>query len=88
MRALVGLPILEPDFLNASVLLNILGEEAILLNRSDYQYELYSTSAARLYMYGKQSVRPRRKMGHVMFIGDSSEALILEAETTLKSFIV
>ena len=88
VRALVGLPILEPDFLNASVLLNILGEEAILLNRSDYQYELYSTSAARLYMYGKQSVRPRRKMGHVMFIGDSSEALILKAETTLKSFRV
>ena len=84
VRALVGLPILEPDFLNASVLLNILGEEANLLSRSEYQYELYSASAARLYMYGKQSVRPRRKMGHVMFIGDSAESLISKAETTLK----
>ena len=85
VRALVGLPILEPAFLNASVLLNILGEEADILNSSAYQYELYSGSAARLYMYGKQSVRPRRKMGHVMFIGDSAESLIRQAETTLES---
>ncbi len=85
VRALVGLPILEPDFLNATVLLNILGEEASILNSSARQSELYSSSASRLYMYGKQSIRPRRKMGHVMFIGNSVESLIGQAETTLKS---
>ena len=85
VRALVGLPILMPDFLNASVLLNILGEEAEILNSSAHQFELYSSSAARLYMYGKQSVRPRRKMGHVMFVGSSVESLIREAEATLES---
>ena len=85
VRALVGLPILMPDFLNASVLLNILGEEAEILNSSAHQFELYSSSAVRLYMYGKQSVRPRRKMGHVMFVGSSVESLIREAEATLES---
>jgi len=85
VRALVGLPILMPDFLNASVLLNILGEEAEILNSSTHQFELYSSSAVRLYMYGKQSVRPRRKMGHVMFVGSSVESLIREAEATLES---
>ena len=83
VRALVGLPVIKPDFLNASVLLNILGEEANKLNDSDHKFELYSDSSARLYMYGKQSVRTRRKMGHVMFLGDSVESLIRKAENTV-----
>jgi len=83
VRALVGLPVIEPDFLNASVLLNILGEEADILSDTDHKFELYSDSSARLYMYGKQSVRPRRKMGHVMFLGGSVEDLISKAENTL-----
>ena len=83
VRALVGLPVIKPDFLNASVLLNILGEEANKLNDSDHKFELYSDSSARLYMYGNQSVRTRRKMGHVMFLGDSVESLIRKAENTV-----
>ncbi len=83
VRALVGLPVIKPDFLNASVLLNILGEEANKLNDSDHKFEWYSDSSARLYMYGKQSVRTRRKMGHVMFLGDSVEPLIRKAKNTL-----
>ena len=83
VRALVGLPVIKPDFLNASVLLNILGEEANILNDSDHQFKLYSDSSARLYMYGKQSVRPRRKMGHVMFLGNSVASLISKAENTV-----
>ena len=85
VRALVGLPVIEPDFLNASVLLNILGEEANILSDTDHKFELYSDSSARLYMYGKQSVRPRRKMGHVMFLGGSVEDLISKAENTLRA---
>jgi phosphoribosylaminoimidazole carboxylase (NCAIR synthetase) len=39
---------------------------------------------ARLYLYGKESVRPGRKMGHILFTGSDNETLLKEAIETHK----
>ena len=82
IRALVGLPLVNPQQLTPSVLLNVLGEEYTNLIDSDTANWILQNRNARIYSYGKPDVRPGRKMGHILFSGPSQEDLFSDALET------
>ena len=79
VRTLCGLSIAQPRRIGNTVLLNVLGEEASVLSRTETTNLILKTGRARIYMYGKESVRPGRKMGHIIFSGENIGVLEKEA---------
>ncbi|MFC0523682.1 5-(carboxyamino)imidazole ribonucleotide synthase [Pontibacillus salicampi] len=71
IRAICGLPLLEIDTPYAAVMTNILGEEA---------EEFYTNAAAfqqsHVHLYGKDAIKPKRKMGHVTRIANKLEEIL------------
>jgi len=59
VRAICGLPLGPVEVLAPSRMVNLIGEEA-----NDWPRYL-ADPTARLHLYGKATVRPGRKMGHV-----------------------
>ena len=84
IRALVGLPLVNPQQITSSVLLNVLGEEYTNLTDSHTTNCIVQNQNARIYSYGKPDVRPGRKMGHILFSGPSQEDLLSDALETHK----
>lgn len=82
VRALCELPLAEPAPQGRSVLLNVLGEEATHLQDPGPLQRVMMDASARVYLYGKAEVRPRRKMGHILFRGDDVERLLEKANAT------
>lgn len=76
VRALCGLPLGEIRLLNPAAMVNLLGSDATTVNEPSCE-ALFNTPGTFLHLYGKRTVRPRRKMGHVTFVADS---LILALE--------
>ena len=79
IRALVGLPLVNPHQLTTSVLLNVLGEEYTNLTHPYTTNWITNNQNARIYSYGKLDVRPGRKMGHILFSGSSQQDLFSDA---------
>ncbi|MQF96189.1 MAG: 5-(carboxyamino)imidazole ribonucleotide synthase [SAR202 cluster bacterium] len=84
IRALVGLPLVTPQQITPSVLLNVLGEEYTQLTDAKTTDWIAENRNARIYSYGKPDVRPGRKMGHILFNGPSQEDLLSAALETHK----
>ncbi len=79
VRTLCDLPLVNPIKNGDSVLLNILGQEAMTLSKPHITNTVMGNDYARFYFYGKESVRPGRKMGHILFTGSDNETLLKEA---------
>ena len=84
IRALAGLPLVEPQQITPTVLLNVLGVEYTNLTDSGTTNWILKNQNARIYSYGKPDVRPGRKMGHILFSGPSQEDLLSDALETHK----
>ena len=84
IRALTGLPLVTPQQITSSVLLNVLGDEYTNLTDLYTTTSILHNQSARIYSYGKQDVRPGRKMGHILFNGPSQGDLLSEALETHK----
>ncbi len=78
------LPLVEPQQITPTVLLNVLGVEYTNLTDSGTTNWILKNQNARIYSYGKPDVRPGRKMGHVLFSGPSQEDLLSDALETHK----
>jgi 5-(carboxyamino)imidazole ribonucleotide synthase len=68
VRTLAGLPLVAPRQHSPAVMLNLLGE--LWFRGSDEErmppwHEVLALPGTHLHLYGKQSARPGRKMGHV-----------------------
>ncbi|HTZ36655.1 MAG TPA: 5-(carboxyamino)imidazole ribonucleotide synthase [Stellaceae bacterium] len=59
VRAICGLPLGSPERHSDAVMKNLIGDEV------DTWREAIADPTARLHLYGKRTVRPGRKMGHV-----------------------
>jgi 5-(carboxyamino)imidazole ribonucleotide synthase len=70
VRALCGLPLGEVRLLNAAAMVNLIGHDAAAINETRCR-ALLDTPGTFLHLYGKRTIRPRRKMGHVTFLADS-----------------
>lgn len=62
VRAVCGLPLGDPGRHSDAEMLNIIGEDALKA------HEYLSMNNACLHLYGKQDVKPGRKMGHVTIL--------------------
>ncbi|MUV38581.1 5-(carboxyamino)imidazole ribonucleotide synthase [Lentibacillus sp. JNUCC-1] len=70
IRAICGLPLMNVQLLQPSVMINVLGDtlKAAETSMTTMPYGFF-------HLYGKVSVRPKRKMGHITFIAETQEML-------------
>ena len=59
IRAICGLPLGSPERHSDAVMKNLIGDEV------NAWLDILSEPSARLHLYGKEAIRPGRKMGHV-----------------------
>jgi 5-(carboxyamino)imidazole ribonucleotide synthase len=82
LRAVLDLPLSRPELLCPAVMVNILGNER---SRGSYAIggltRLLSVPGVKLYVYGKKTSKPGRKLGHITATGRTvKEALIRAAK--------
>ena len=82
IRTLCNLPVINPIQHSKSVLLNVLGYEAQKLRVNSDLKKVIQIPAARIYMYGKEEIRDKRKMGHILFVGHQIDELIKTSQET------
>jgi 5-(carboxyamino)imidazole ribonucleotide synthase len=80
VRVTCGLPLGETRLLSPAVMVNLIGEEVRSVMSAEGCSSLHSTSGAVLHLYGKQMIRPGRKMGHVTFTGPQEELVAAAAQ--------
>jgi 5-(carboxyamino)imidazole ribonucleotide synthase len=74
VRTLCGLPLGAPELLSPVVMMNLLGD---LWNRHEPRWEILLKHAnVKLHLYGKNSARPGRKMGHLNILDQDIEKAI------------
>jgi 5-(carboxyamino)imidazole ribonucleotide synthase len=71
VRAICGMPLGEVRLLSSAVMVNLIGDEASPLMKVAGCRTLLDIPGAVLHLYGKRVIRPRRKMGHVTFLGET-----------------
>ena len=71
VRAICGMPLGEVRLLSSAVMVNLIGDEASPLMKGAGCRTLLDIPGAVLHLYGKRVIRPRRKMGHVTFLGET-----------------
>jgi len=80
LRAVLDLPLSRPELLAPAVMINILGNENF-----DGSYAVKGLSKAlavpgvKLYIYGKKTSKPRRKLGHVTATGRTVKEALARA---------
>jgi len=79
VRALAGLPLVQPRPHSPAIMLNLLGdlwfrEGAKTASEPDWAAVL-ALPGAHLHLYGKTEARPGRKMGHLTFTGPDVAAV-------------
>ncbi|MBM7651203.1 5-(carboxyamino)imidazole ribonucleotide synthase [Neobacillus cucumis] len=72
IRAICGLPLGDTTLLSPIIMVNILGQH--LSKVLDKVEQLPPT--AKLHLYGKKEAKENRKMGHINFLGTSTEQLL------------
>jgi 5-(carboxyamino)imidazole ribonucleotide synthase len=78
VRAICGLPLVEPALFAPAVMVNILGTGEG--NRLEGVREILRDPQLKLHMYGKANAALRRKMAHFTVLGDSIDDAIARAE--------
>lgn len=78
LRAVLDLPLSKPELLSPAVMVNILGPEN---SNGPYAVKgltrLLRVQGVKLYIYGKKTSKPRRKLGHITATGRTvKEALV------------
>lgn len=64
IRAICGLPLLPIEFQGASIMVNLIGEDL-----TDCFARIDELTGAHIHVYGKKEIKPKRKMGHVTYVG-------------------
>jgi 5-(carboxyamino)imidazole ribonucleotide synthase len=85
VRAMAGLPLVQPRLHSAALMLNLLGElwfePGSGRERTPPWAELLALPGVHLHLYGKSGARPGRKMGHLtVTAADSAGALAVARE--------
>src|ERR671917_1018771 len=87
LRAVLDLPLSKPELLCPAVMVNILGNE-----RSSGSYvikglrRLLSVPSVKLYVYGKKTSKPGRKLGHITATGRTVDEALKRATNARNSF--
>lgn len=73
LRAVCGLPLGATDFLSAAAMANLLGD---LWQDREPNWVAAAYPDVKLHLYGKDEVRPGRKMGHLTALAPSADAAV------------
>jgi 5-(carboxyamino)imidazole ribonucleotide synthase len=84
VRVVSGLPLGETRQHRAAVMVNLIGEDLWVVACGEGLVALMQRPNAKLHVYGKRDVRPRRKMGHVTFLADNPEEAWEQAADVLR----
>jgi 5-(carboxyamino)imidazole ribonucleotide synthase len=80
LRAVLDLPLIKPELLCPAVMVNLLGQDD--LNGSyviNGLKQVLSVPGAKLYVYGKKTSKPGRKLGHITATGKTVEEALARA---------
>jgi 5-(carboxyamino)imidazole ribonucleotide synthase len=87
LRAVTGMPLGDPTQHSPAVMINLLGDLwPGELEAPDWTPVL-SHPRAKLHLYGKRRALPRRKMGHVTVLGQSTDAALADAMSIKEALI-
>ncbi len=86
VRAVCGLPLGEVKLTSPAAMVNLIGENFTKATTDERTQTFLRQSGAKVHVYGKKSVRPGRKMGHVTFLAASADEAWASA-TTLKRLL-
>ncbi len=81
VRAVCGLPLGEIKLISPAVMVNLISEDVTKATADAEIQTFLRQSGAKLHVYGKKSVRPGRKMGHVTFLAATTDAAWKSANT-------
>ena len=81
IRAVCGLPLGDPRLLTGAVMVNLIGD-LWAKGPPPWQHVL-DLPDAHLHLYGKDLAAPGRKMGHILFLDDDTDAALGRAEALL-----
>jgi 5-(carboxyamino)imidazole ribonucleotide synthase len=80
VRAILNLPLVRPKLLKPAVMMNILGPDGFGGNYGiNGLSKALSIPCARLYVYGKKTSKPRRKLGHITATADTAKEALARA---------
>jgi 5-(carboxyamino)imidazole ribonucleotide synthase len=89
LRAVLDLPLSKPELLCPAVMVNILGNEH---STGSYVIDglrrLLSVPGVKLYVYGKKTSKPGRKLGHITATGSTVEEALMRAANARTRFEV
>jgi len=71
VRTTSGMPLGEVRLLSPAVMVNLIGDDVATITNGAGCRALLAIPGAVLHLYGKREIRPRRKMGHVTFLGET-----------------
>lgn len=80
LRAVCGLPLGEVRLLTPAAMINLIGDEVERVRNQPGLSQLLSLPGAIMHLYGKRTVRAKRKMGHVTFVAPLKETAVARAE--------
>jgi 5-(carboxyamino)imidazole ribonucleotide synthase len=80
VRAVCGLPLGEVRLLTPAAMINLIGDEVERVCNQPGLSRLLSLPGAVMHLYGKRTVRAKRKMGHVTFLDRQQETAVARAE--------
>jgi 5-(carboxyamino)imidazole ribonucleotide synthase len=87
LRAVLDLPLSKPELLCPAVMVNILGNEH---STGSYTIKglrrLLSVPGVKLYVYGKKTSKPGRKLGHFTATGRTIEEAVMRAANAKTGF--
>jgi 5-(carboxyamino)imidazole ribonucleotide synthase len=86
VRAVCGLPLGEATLASPAMMVNLIGEDFTKATTDAEIQKFLRQAGAKLHVYGKKSIRPGRKMGHVTFLAASAGAA-WESAKTLKQML-
>jgi 5-(carboxyamino)imidazole ribonucleotide synthase len=86
LRAVLDLPLSKPELLSSAVMVNILGPEN---SNGPYAVKgltrLLGVPGVKLYIYGKKTAKPRRKLGHITATGRTVREALARAAKARKA---
>ncbi len=86
LRVICNLPLGSTKLLKPAVMWNLLGDIWPDETTPPDWSPILKTPGAKLHLYGKLHAKPRRKMGHVTFTGDTIEQALERAHTCIATF--
>lgn len=84
VRVLCGIPLGEVRLLSPAAMVNLIGHDVEKITSSTGCRDLLAIPGTKLHLYGKRTVRPGRKMGHVTFLAESGDEATGRASQFMK----